>query len=1086
MEEKKYIATVPFKRVTNGASLFFLSLLLFLPLISKAQVTSYSVTTVQDNHTISRIFNTENGLPANGVNQIIQDSRGYIWAATFNGLVRFDGQSKVVFNNTNLPELQSNRFTAVAEDGQGRIWAGLEYSNVVMIDGNISKVYKIPEELTPPNTFVTNLNFIDNNLWVGTSRGLFSFNDGEFRRYTKLPRQSVQSFREHDGRLYVVFDFEVYKLGRIGEDHTLVVRYNEDENSILVLIDEELTVRSFRTIYRLRDIQWHEGEMVIVHESGIVKIGDDQYEVILGREQIGQSMIHKVEYFNGSHYISGNNGFLRVQNLFENEKEASLLSGIHTLDFTFDHEGSIWLAKPANGMIQLLQTPVYQGDRFDFLAGTALTAILEDQSGDVWIGTNCDGLYQVNKDAYRRYGSATGILNTCVWSVMQQSDGTVWAGTWGGGVYYKPQNSNQFQRFIPDELRNADVVLAMHEDGAGNLWFGSYYYGLFKYDGNEVISVLNDSGEIVSATRTIYEDESGTIFVATDNGIGYYNGSTITKPDEFKQLSITNFRTINRDSSGRFWFGSYGAGMLIYNSNGRTKILDEQNGLFDNTISQVEFDEDNNLWLAGNMGVFFIENEQIELFLAYEIERVRVSRIGVSEGMPIRETTGGFMPSSLLSARGELFIPTVQGMALLRTDLFQQNREVPRVFIEEVELDGINCPMSDISEIPHNTQRITFRFTALSFRNAENVKFEYKLEGFDTSWQRATGAREATYTSLLPGTYTFMVRASNNDGFWNEEGASLSITVIPPYWQTLWFFLIVLTLFIALLAALYRYRVRQIRAYNLQLQKDVEARTTELQSSNEELKKLIEEKNKLHRILAHDLRNPFNTILGYVELLKLEFEQKGNEEYSEITDMILDSGKNSLNLLENLLQWSGTRGGGLNVNIENVEMKSLINEVVDMAASQAAFKQVSVLIDADMPLFARADKNMTKTVLRNLLSNAIKFSGIGKSITIKLEKDDSCATVSVIDQGVGIESERLEQIFGGSKEHSKLGTQGEKGAGMGLALCKEFVVLQDGKIWVESEIGKGSVFSFTLPLTNARTSSKSDNKPDELIADEVV
>ncbi|TVR17687.1 MAG: hypothetical protein EA391_04070 [Balneolaceae bacterium] len=723
-----------------------------------------------------------------------------------------------------------------------------------------------------------------------------------------------------------------------------------------------------------------------------------------------------------------------------------------------------------------MNTPVYQGDRFDVVSQTPTTAILEDSNGTLWVGTNCDGLYAFRDNSVERFGLEEGILNVCVWSVLEQSDGTIWAGTWGGGVFYMPPGEAVFQRFEPEIMTNVNAVLSIFEDSNGYIWLGSFGRGLYRYDGETTTYIKNQNDGNVSTIRTMFEDDNGTILFATDRGIGFFQDGEIIKPTEFNQLVTSNFRTIGKDSEGRFWFGSYGGGIFVLDGAGSKKITME-NGLFDNTISQLQFDSDENLWLAGNMGVFFIEKNQIDLFMSGETEKLRVTRIGVSEGLPIRETTGGFMPSSFLNNQGELFIPTMQGMAMISTQNLQLNRQLPNVYIEEIEMNGVSYSINEISEIPHDAQRIIFRFTALSFKNSDHVNFEFMLEGFDDTWQQRSGPREAIYTSLPPGNYTFRVRASNNDGFWNEEGAALAITVIPPFWQTAWFFLLSLVVIMSVLFAGYRYRVRKIHKYNLELQKEVEQRTKELKISNEELKNLLEEKNKLHSILAHDLRNPFNTILGFIDLLKIEFEQNNNEEYSELTNKILDSGRKSLNLLENLLQWSGSKDGGFGVNIEEIELKELINESVDMAGVQANFKNVALKFNADKPIFVKADRNMTKTIVRNLLSNAIKFSGSETTVTINLSHDDKFAIVEVEDHGVGIDKNSIAHIFEGSQKQSKLGTQGEKGIGMGLALCKEFTLLQDGKIWVNSTPGAGSTFTFTLPLSFIKMPVNGDGRP---------
>jgi signal transduction histidine kinase len=315
---------------------------------------------------------------------------------------------------------------------------------------------------------------------------------------------------------------------------------------------------------------------------------------------------------------------------------------------------------------------------------------------------------------------------------------------------------------------------------------------------------------------------------------------------------------------------------------------------------------------------------------------------------------------------------------------------------------------------------------------------------------------------MPPGDYSFNIRASNNDGFWTTEGVYFAVTVSPPYWQTWWFFLIAGVFCTALLFFGYHNRVKNIRKYNQRLQKKVEERTSELKMSNQELKKLIEEKNKLMSVLAHDLRNPFTAIMGYIELLKLNFEENNDHENLEMTSMLLDSGRNTLNLLENLLQWSGAKEGGLEPDFKLIEINELIREGIAMTEAQSIYKQIKVINKNKKPYWVRADRNMILSVIRNLISNGIKFSGENSVVEIDVKEMDTEIAISVKDRGVGIQHNDLRLLFSSNGARQKLGTQGEKGIGLGLQMCKEFVQKHNCKIWAESKPGQGSTFYFTL------------------------
>jgi signal transduction histidine kinase/streptogramin lyase len=1003
-------------------------------------------------------FNTEDGLPSNGVNGVIQDQSGYLWAATFNGLVRYNGISFSVFNAENVPDLDYNRFTSVAEDRDGNIWGGLEYGTLVKITKDSSYIFHIGEEAGSVVTVHSIVQTDREAFWIGTSEGLFFFDGNNFTHRNDLPKNVVQQLFVQDERLYVLFYNHFYELAVDGSEKELLLHIEDG-------------VLEMQSGYKIENgIQDHflssvliEGDELLLSSHGyVLRLFENSHEFLIKREDLDLATIYGLIENENEYFLFGTNGVYKISNFDVDDISAIKISDRRVNAAFFDTENTMWLATVSSGLHQIINTPVYQGDRFEALKSTAVTAILEDSNDNLWVGSNCDGLHRYSNDGHNIFGPNEGIDNYCVWSVAESQDGTIWAGTWGGGVFYKPAGNNQFQPFNSGQTLDEAATLSIYQDNSGAIWFGTHQRGVYKFDGSSTEPVGLNIVNRIPAIRMIYEDSNGNLLFATDRGIGAYVNDEIILFEEYNRLSTQNFRVINRDADERYWFGSYGGGILLRDSDGTFRTLTTENGLLDNTVSQIEFDEAGNVWLAGNLGVFFIDNQEISLFLSDNNHDLKVARLGVNEGLPIRETTGGFMPSSLLNTQGELFIPTVQGLAMVRAERMELNRDLPNVLLENVEVNGVRISPKELSTIPYDAQRIIFSFAALSFKNPEYVQFEYKLDGLDSDWRRLVNSREAIYTTLPVGEYTLRVRASNNHGFWNEEGASVSFSVLPPFWQTPWFLLIVALMLAVTVIGVIRYRVRNIRKYNIQLQNKVDERTAELQVSNQELKKLIDEKNKLHSILAHDLRNPFTSIIGYIDLLRQTFKDAGDKENQEMMELLLDSGKNTLNLLENLLQWSGSKGRGLEPDMEPTDIALLIEEAVKMTDAQASFKNIQVNFEKRSSVFALADRNMILTVIRNLISNAIKFSGAHSSISIDVSERPDDIMVSVTDQGVGMTEGEKKSLFEGYKLTQKLGTQGEKGAGMGLQLCKDFVNIHDGKMWVESQPKVGSTFFFTL------------------------
>jgi len=466
------------------AKILLFVILLALPAAAPAQ--NKTVIASNAEYIVEHAYTTENGLPANGINKIHQDQKGYLWAATFNGLVRYDGIDFTIYNANNLPELDSNRFMEVTSDLDGNIWAGLEYSNVVQITEETSSVYQIDEELAGPNISINSIIHTGpNQYWMGTNAGLFFFDGTRFSYRDDLPREAVQMLVYQDEKLYVLFARHLYGMDSDGTEEKLHLQIQDGvlSNSSGYIVEE------FRDFEMLSSVMIHKDYFLLTSESGIVRMFDNRHEFLLKKEDIGLTNIHGLESHNDAYYVFGSNGVFRFSNLHGDSLKAEKYSETRVINLFFDSEDTMWLSTTASGIHKIIETPVYQGDRYRALDSTAITAIFEDSNGHIWVGSNCDNLHQFNEDAHTVFGAAEGIENSCVWSVTETSNGTIWAGTWGDGAFYKLLDEERFHPYRPDAMGNVVAVLSIYEDSIGNIWFGTYYNGVFRFDGTETLAV---------------------------------------------------------------------------------------------------------------------------------------------------------------------------------------------------------------------------------------------------------------------------------------------------------------------------------------------------------------------------------------------------------------------------------------------------------------------------------------------------------------------------------------------------------------------------------------------------------------------
>ncbi|HUX58988.1 MAG TPA: ATP-binding protein [Bacteroidales bacterium] len=459
-----------------------------------------------------------------------------------------------------------------------------------------------------------------------------------------------------------------------------------------------------------------------------------------------------------------------------------------------------------------------------------------------------------------------------------------------------------------------------------------------------------------------------------------------------------------------------------------------------------------------------------------------------------------FIRQSFMKTRkGEIYFGGYNGFNSFYPERLNDNEFIPPVYINDFQI--FNKPIdfgvpegqfptyiSEAKEIHLTWQQsvFSFSFNGINYTYPEKNQYAYIMEGFETEWNYTnTYRRYVTYTNLNPGEYTFRVRASNNDEKWNDEGVSLRIIILPPWWNTLWFKLILMFTVIFIVGFIFLSRVRQLKNQKLLLEQLVTVKTAELQEKNsmlikqkeelynsnillEERRQNIEElnasKDKFFSIIAHDLKNPFQTIIGFSEMQKEEIKSGNFASIEEYARLINTSAVSTFRLLENLLEWANSQRGKILFKPIQFNLDELFIEELVALNDMALSKNVELKNSLADNLVITADKNMVKTIFRNLISNAIKFTHRNGKVEIAAKIKDNHVEISVSDNGIGMTKESMLKLFRIDVTLTTRGTENEKGTGLGLLLCKEFVEKHGGKIWVETDPGKGSTFKFNLPL----------------------
>jgi signal transduction histidine kinase len=432
---------------------------------------------------------------------------------------------------------------------------------------------------------------------------------------------------------------------------------------------------------------------------------------------------------------------------------------------------------------------------------------------------------------------------------------------------------------------------------------------------------------------------------------------------------------------------------------------------------------------------------------------------------------------------GELFFGGMNGFNSFYPESLKDNPYIPEIVFTsffkttKAEKEYMDVELANEVVLNYNDHTFTIEFAALEFTNPEKNRYAYMLEGVSGDWIETGNRRFVPFSNLPPGEYTFRVKGSNNDGVWNVSGPSLKIIIKPPWWRTSWAWAAYIIILAGGIMVYVRMRERKLVRERDVLEQKIHLRTLKIEEQNAQILQKNEELNKLNNelsslnstrdkffsIIAHDLRNPFNTILGLSEMALGNMGQADHEKMRKSFADIRDTAKHTFDLLQNLLLWARSQTGALDFLPESFNLTERIQENIDLVKSQAEKKNIDLYYGDIIPVMVTGDTRMIDTVLRNLLTNAIKFTGQQGQVTVSVQEDEGCVEVHVQDSGIGIAQENVAKIFMLDSKYVRKGTDKERGSGLGLILCHEFLEKHNGTIRVESEPGKGSCFIITLP-----------------------
>jgi signal transduction histidine kinase/ligand-binding sensor domain-containing protein/DNA-binding response OmpR family regulator len=1089
-----------------------ISLYIFFPILINAQTGN-----IKFEH-----LSVEEGLSATTVLSILQDSRGFLWIGTYDGLNRYDGYSiKVYYHDPDdSTSLSSSNIRCLYEDNSDNLWVGTWSSGLNKYDrekDRFTHYLNIPGNPTSlsSNIVLSICQDKNNDLWIGTADGLnrYDAEEEQFIHYKNDPEdtKSISNnviysvFEDNSDMLWIgtskgLNKFNVQNGNFIRYDHNPDDPFSLSNNAIFSICEDnrgELWMGVFGGgLYRFNKekeqfIQYRNDpeDPFSLSEDGVFSV----YEDNRGDLWIGT-------YGSGLHRFDRKNE--RFIHYIHNPDNLSSLSDNSVCTIYEDNSGILWIGTWSGGVNKYDRGKEkfahysYLVNNPNSLNNNRIRSICEDSSGIIWIGTDGGGLNRFDKEREKftyyknNLGDPTSLGANGILSVYVDNYGVLWIGTDRGGLNKFDSKKEQFvqYRHNPDDPTSLsdDAVSVVYEDKTGTLWVGTSTGGLNKFDRKkeqfvQFIHNTDDSSYLSQGKiYSIYEDSHGLLW------IGIYGGGLCrfdpekeqckhytNSPDDLKSLSNNFVSSIYEDNSGVLWVGTEAGLNRFDRKNERFFCYRESDGLPNDMICGILEDDHGNLWVSTNNGISKFNPVDITF-----------QNYNVNDGLQSNEFNQW---AYYKTKNGEILFGGNNGFNIFHPDSLKDNPFIPPVVITEFQLlhkpvhVGFNRSINrsilkksitetEEIELRYDDNVISFELSALDFHIPEKNQYAYIMEGFDNEWTYTDASRRfVNYTNLDPGKYIFKVKGSNNDGVWNEKGTSLRIIITPPWWLTWWAYLLYGVFVILIFSTSTRFYInRQRLRHQLELEHE----------HSEKLEEVDQIKSRFFANISHEFRTPLTLILGPSESIIAEtFEEKTKKKAGSIKR----NANRLLNLINQLLDLSKLEAGRLTLETSYGNIVTFTKGVAMSFESLAERKDIVLKIkSASDEIELYFDKEKMEKVFINLLANAFKFTPGGSKITISVsETDNNFVEIKIKDTGIGIPEEELPKLFDRFYQVDSSHTRERGGTGLGLALAKELVELHLGSIKVESEEKKWTEVTVSLPL------GKEHLLPEEiLVADE--
>jgi ligand-binding sensor domain-containing protein/signal transduction histidine kinase len=1082
-------------------------------------------------------FSLEQGLSQSSALSVLQDRQGYLWIGTTDGLNCYDGYRFTVYRHDtkDATTISGYAIYSLFEDHEGSLWVGTEGGGLNKLDPSTKTFEHFTNDPNNPSSISSN--FVraiyqdrSGSLWIGTSGGLNKF-DPKTKSFEHFANDPQNQYSLNNNSIRVIYEDSSGSLW-IGTQGGLN-KLNPMTKTFEHFTNDPKNPHSLNSNYVLSIYQDRSGSLWIGTSHGVNKfnpstktfeffINNTEKQLSHSENQLSlnsNSVLSIYQDRSGALWIGTYGGGLNkfdpttksVEHFSNDPKNPNSLSSNNIYSIFQDRSESLWVGTYDGGLNKFdLITKSFDHitnapKNPNGLSSNSVYAIYQDRSGSLWVGTFDGGLNKFDL-ATKSFDHFTNdpqnlhsLSNNGVFSIYQDRSGFLWVGTYDGGLNKFDPANKSFEHFTndpknPNSLSN-NTVVSIFQDRSGFLWIGTYGGGLNKFNPTTKTfeHFIHDSKISHSLSNntvlSIFQDRAGSLWVGTEGGgLDKFDPKTkifehFTHSESAGSLSNNSVYSIYQDRSGSLWVGTYGGGLnkFDYTTKSFTSYT-MVDGLPNDCVYGVLEDSNGNLWLSTNKGLCKF-NPRALTFRNYD----------VTDGLQSNEFNVG---AYHVGQDGKFYFGGINGFNSFFPDSIKDNPYLPPMAITDFKIfdKSANYGLTphDIV-LSYDQNFFSFEFSALNFILPEKNQYAYQMEGFDKDWIYSGTRRYASYTNLDPGTYTFRVKGSNNDGVWNEQGISIKVVINPPWWLTWWFRGALVVGLATAAIGVYLLRTRQIRQTNRRLKAMVEERTMELQEKNEEIaaqnEELVQSEEEISAqreqlaaqnenlesevarrtleltvqnqqleqfafIASHNLRGPVARMLGLGKLVGAG--AVADHEKGYVMDSLLESTKELDKVVCDLAHILDIRNTPQQITTTDLSKELALAE----HTLATEITEAGVVVIADFTHLERVDtvRPYIQSIFLNLLDNAIKYRDPDRPLVVRVtaQVEGKFVRIRFADNGLGIDMERdggkLFTLYARFHFHVK-------GKGMGLFLVKTQLEAMGGRIEAESTLGKGTTFN---------------------------